>query len=423
MFTRSVFLAAFLASVLLLSCTSWLDADNDNSDGQGSILVVALLEENNSTGLRATAHTRLFLRLLDDSDNVLKDTSIASGDATIFCDIGKIPAGKECKIIAWTQDATGEVIHSPDTKTVIVEANKNSRVVLNLQPRVGSIIALFTNISSTIDSFFMVFDSDSGFFQARVPRAAHVFLALDNVPYGATGILSLHITRQDKSMLIEWDTLFTFRRENVSLEFSFINNGGMNVSVNIKSPYNTIIAGFGDPRFVLDEETNVGVLVTEFSYNYGTNRNFVKVANLSDKEISFKELSVEIVGANNSRSSTIARDVTLLPQQTFLFANRAFEDFWKSLEYDSIAFGSMALVSTASMILLRGDGVLIDYVLYFGTNAAASGWVSAPTRTSMVLTTNVADPKINNFPSNWRPATDTAFIDGSTVYFGSPGKL
>lgn len=410
-----IFLVIVFLSTIFISC-DWLTSANNNSGGNGNIFVAVSLEGVNTTATRATAHTKLILRLLDDSENIIKDTSITTNKGVEFCNMGKIPAETDCKLIAWTEDVAGIVIHSPDTQSIVVEPNANSSVILSLQPRVGSIVAQFAGVLNTIDSFFMSFDSDSGFFETRVPRAVNTYLTLDNVPYGAKGNLSLKITKKDQSFLVEWDTLFTFKRENISLEFSFLSNGAVSMSVSLDNPYNTIITGIGDPNADFSQEINKGIVITEFSFNYGNNRNFVEIANLSDEEQYFDELTVEVIGS--SKTSATAKNITLLPQETAVFANNGAKDFWEPQGVS--IFGTMNLVSTASIIMLKGDGELLDYIMY--TNDNASTWVKPSTRTSLYLAEKNGNPKFNNIPANWNISTDT-IMDGSTIYYGNPGKL
>jgi len=409
----------FVSAVFALFSCSWLEEESKNSDGSGKLFVAVSVENSNSTrrGLRETTHSKLFLRILDNYGSVIKDTSITSSNGLIMCNFSKIPAQKECSIIAWTQDAAGDIIHLPDTQSVIVDAGSTSNVALFLAPRVGSIFANFMAVATYIDSFFMSFDSDSGYFSARVPRATNTFISLDKVPYGANGKLSLQVTRKDKSFLVDWDTVLTFQKSDVSLELSFVNSGAANFSITIDKPSNTVISGFGDTTIALDKESNIGVLITEFCVNGTGDKDFVEVANLSKTTVNFNELSIWV--GSTSKAAITAKNVVIEPQKTFVFANTAAIDVWQNID----ATGSLALVSTSAILRIYGDGVLLDYVIYFNENN--SGWpkVASSGKCSWTLKENVADPKYNNIPSNWKVSTDTAFVDGTNIWYGSPGVL
>jgi hypothetical protein len=439
MLKKLCFLTAILISILFLSCTSWLGADNTNSDEKGNILIAVSLEgvgSANSRGLRATAHTILLLQLLDDLNNIIKDMSVSKSDALILQDMGEFPAGKGYKIIAWTEDDAGIVIHSPDTQAVIIEANNANKVIMTLKSRVGSIVMQFTDVKNTIESFSLAFQSDSGYFNHNVLRGSNtsIYLTLDNVPYGANGNLSLKILNKNGSYLAEWDTLFTFERKNVSLLFSFGNddsnseinilNGEMNIQINIENPYNTIISGIADSKIVLGEEINSGIVITEFSYNFGTGdqRSFVEIANLSEKTVTFNKLSVEVY--NNGSNSTVAENVKLEPHETIVFINAAAasKDFWEPKVAKLVLGGKFSLSAAGSIILVKGDGILLDYVMYPNSSVGNTGWAKPATRASLYLTELNGDPKFNNIPGNWRVSTD-AFIDGTTIYYGNPGKI
>jgi hypothetical protein len=193
----------------------------------------------------------------------------------------------------------------------------------------------------------------------------------------------------------------------------------MQVSVNIRSPYNTVFTAFADINRVLGEEKNIGVLMTEFCVNGSDNADFVQVANLSDSVVSFNELRLEAVGT--SRQEIIARDVVIEPMTTFIFGHHTAPNYWDNIDIT----GNLALVSTAATLLLYGDGELLDYVIYFNNNAN-SGWAQTAStgRRSWVLKELVADPKYNNFGGNWRLSTDTALVDDlGRAWLGTPGVL
>jgi len=227
----------------------------------------------------------------------------------------------------------------------------------------------------------------------------------------------LQVTRKDKSFLVDWDTVLTFQKSDISLELSFVNSGAANFSITIDKPSNTVISGFGDTTIALGKETDIGVLITEFCVNGTGDRDFVEVANLSNTAVSFNELSIWV--GSNSKAAITAKNVVIEPQKTFVFANTAAIDVWQNID----ATGSLALVSTSAILRIYGDGVLLDYVIYFNENN--SGWpkVSSSGKCSWTLKENVADPKYNNIPSNWKISTDTAFVDGTNIWYGSPGIL
>ena len=387
MFNKFLFAAAVFFAGILCACSNWLEnADSVSDNGSNLYVAVQMEAVNSGRGLRATAHTKLLLRVLDDKNAVIKDTTITNSGGLIMCGLGKLTAEKNYRIIAWTEDAVGDIIHSPDTQTVYIEANNTKSVAIILSPRIGSIVTNFMAVPSTVDSFFMVFDSDSGKFETKVARSVNISLSLDKIPYGAQGKLSIEATlKSDNSSYLKWDTLFTFRKEHVSLEISFLNNGTGDISIIVTTPYSTIITAFGDIKLALGEEKNIGVLITEFSVNT-SNADFVEIANLSDKTVSFDELRIEVIGSNTLRHREYG--IVIDSRETFVFT-------------------SPALVNTSAIILIYGDDVLIDYVAYFNDNT--SGWpkiTGTSVARSWVLKDLVADPKYNNFPYNWQISID-----------------
>ncbi|MCL2845330.1 MAG: hypothetical protein FWE23_07775 [Chitinivibrionia bacterium] len=410
--------ACFTIFAIFLSCS-----DDELLAKNGSINVAVLAafpDDGNDRQSRATTYNRIFLRVLDDMDAIVRDTVITPSQDLILCGFANIPAQKEYRVIAWTQDAQGYIIHAPDTQAVFVETNANTNVILSLKPRVGSIIVQFAAVPSNISRFFMEFDSDSGKFSTDVPRATQTYIALNRVPYGATGTLSIRVQRTDGTFYIDWDTAnFTLRQEDVYGELSFLQRDDMRVSISIRSPYNTVFTAFTDINNVLPAEKNIGVLITEFCVNGSEDADFVEVGNLSESVVAFNEL--RLVAIASSTLSITARNVVMPPMSTFVFGHHTAPNFWDNIDIT----GNLALVSTAATLLLYGDGELLDYVIYFNNNAN-SGWAQTAStgRRSWVLKELVADPKYNNFGGNWRLSTDTALVDDlGRAWLGTPGVL
>jgi len=431
MLNKLFFFVCFIIFAIFMSCS---DGEQPHvEDGSINVAVFAVFPDTDAdvdTDIdesarqpRATGYNRIFLRILDDADVAIRDTSVTPNPLhdVILCGFANIPAGKQYKIVAWTQDNEGFVIHTPDTQAVFVETNAYTNVVLSLQPRVGSIVAQFAIVPASINKFIMVFDSDSGLFQTEAARVVNTYIALNRVPYGANGKLTIRAQRTDGTFYIDWDTTnFTFRRENIFLQLSFLQRDAMQVSVNIRSPYNTVFTAFADINRVLGEEKNIGVLMTEFCVNGSDNADFVQVANLSDSVVSFNELRLEAVGT--SRQEIIARDVVIEPMTTFIFGHHTAPNYWDNIDIT----GNLALVSTSAILLLYGDGELLDYVIYFNYNNVNSGWsyTSSSGRRSWVLKELVPNPQHNNHGSAWRLSTDTALVDAQNrVWFGTPGIL
>ncbi|MCL1947033.1 MAG: lamin tail domain-containing protein [Chitinivibrionia bacterium] len=416
-----LFLFSLIAAVNFISCTHWLNDESDVSTNDGEIFVAVSIE-NPSAPIRATTYSKLRLRILDNLNATVKDTTIAASTDIMLVGLGNLPAEKQYKVTAWTIDNDNVIIHTPDTQSITVQANNNNTAVLNLHPRVGSIVVQFAAVSTSmnIESFSMAFDSDSGRFEVNVPRAINTYVALNRVPYGASGKLSLKAIKTDKTLLIDWDTLFTFKRENIYLELSFSQNSGTLQTININSPYNTVFTAFADVNNVLSEEKNIGVVITEFCVNAADNADFVEIANLSNNLVSFKELSIEAI--SSSKQTIKATNVNISPNETFVFGNTTAPNYWDNID---IA-GTLSLVSTSAIILIYGDKELLDYVIYYNYNNTNNGWTytSSSSRRSWELKELTADPKQNNFGGAWRLSSEVGLVDEQgRLWYGSPGVL
>jgi len=136
--------------------------------------------------------------------------------------------------------------------------------------------------------------------------------------------------------------------------------------------------------------------------------------------VSFRELTLEAVGT--TRQVIVAQNVVIDPMSTFVFGNHTAPNYWDNIDIT----GNLALVSTSAILLLYGDGALLDYVIYFNYNNVSSGWpyTSSSGRRSWELKELNPDPKHNNHGSAWRLSADTALVDEQNrVWFGTPGIL
>lgn len=403
-------LLGMLCAFILTSCSEKLIDSAKEADLQ----VLLSMKETKSSKARFTTHSQIHLLIVDEEGVTLRDTTVSSTEKLSMILFDGIPIGT-VQITVWTTDE-GTVIHSPQTKEVNIEMAKSSSVSFILEPRCGSIIAQLYDIPTAVDSVHFSFLSDSGSYENKQKRATSLVMPLDNVPYGATGIISLVCLRESGDTITSWDTLFTFSNVNTSMELNLINNGAMEVTIEVKESAIGLISGTGDTTAVLSKEVNKGIFISEFCATGGSSdgKEFIELYNSLSTERSTEGLRLVIKG------TVVELPVATIPANScFVLATEGASDVWPSQ-----GEASFDLSSTSGTIFLLDGEDMADYVIYFNDYANA-GWpkLSSSAKTSWQLKEIPADPTQNNYGTAWTPATNLQTTVGENEWFGSPGTL
>ncbi|ERP31952.1 hypothetical protein [Chitinivibrio alkaliphilus] len=403
-------IGVFLIFILLLSCSSEFITESTGSTVQ---VAVSLEGVNQNQNLRYTTYSNLHIRVKDAGGDPIADTTIQTSGDIELVNFEHIVEG-EYDLTAWTTDEEGDTIHAPQEESITIAKERIETVQLRLIPLVGSMIAQLYELPMETDSVVFAFSSDSGFFEARQERSLRMVLSLDKIPFDALGTVSLTTLRDGGDTISHWDTLYTFTRENHSMEVNLMNNGDLAIDISTESAPITLFSASGDTTEVLAEEVDRGVLITEFCATGGGTggREFLEIQNRGDTAQTIKDLRF----IHNSREYSLG-EVVLAPSDFFVIGTLNARDVW---EVDTVV--NMSLASTSGALFILDGEELLDYLIYFNDYDAA-GWpaLSASARRSWVLREDVHTPQGNNFGTAWKISRHVyAEFDGDTWY-GNPG--
>lgn len=408
--SRYLFGVLIIFVLICTSCSEKLLEQSENSDLQ----VILSMRDTKSQQTRFTKHSKIHLQVVNDLGITIRDTTCISTEQLSTVLFEGINTGT-VTVTVWTSDEE-TIIHSAQTKEVTIEMAKNSTVSFVLEPRCGSIIAQLYDVPAAVDSVHFGFVSDSGSFFNKQKRSTAMVMPLDKIPFGATGTISLACLRESGDTITSWDTLFTFSNSNSSMELNLINNGSMNVSIEIKEAAIGLISGTGDTTAVLQREVNKGVFITEFCATGGSGsdgREFIELYNSGSEAISTEQLSLLVKG------SEVELPVATIGAQSFyVIASVGSAGVWPAH-----GEAKLDLSSTSGTIFLLHDGDMADYVIYFNDYDNA-GWpkLSSSAKTSWELKESISDPTANNYGTAWKASTTLQSTTRESLWYGTPGS-
>lgn len=403
-------LLSLIFSILITSCSENLTDQNSRSELQ----ILLSMKDSKSTKSRYTAHSKVHVSITDEFGTIIKDTAHSSVETLSMLVFEGIPAGK-ATVTVWTTDE-GEIIHTPQSQDVAVLIGEKATLSYVLEPRCGSIIAQLYDIPTAVDSVHFSFVSDSGSFYNKQKRSMSLLMPLDKIPYGAIGTLSLACLRAGGDTLTSWDTLFTFTNSNASVELNLINNGSIDVNIEMKESAIWTISGTGDTTAVLSDEMSQGVFISEFCATGGSSdgKEFIELYNATAETVTLSSAILVIKGTNYTLP-----EITISGNSCYVIGSEEATPIWDcDMEID------MDLSSTSGTMFLFNDGELIDYVIYFN-DYDKGGWpkLSSSSKTSWQLKKEITDPEENNYGTSWQISpTPHKEVDGEQ-WFGTPGSL
>jgi hypothetical protein len=337
-------------------------------------------------------------------------------DGMVGVALQDIPSGDNRYVEVWTVDAAGDIIHGKSGTAKTFKPNEVVTVELVLQPVCGSIYISLYDYPTVVDSVIAVFEIMENATLVRSIRAAEKkstrnFLALDKIPYGARGVLTVAGIGAGGDTVAVWRKKnFEFTGQNLSLEASFVDVGQISLNVMLAKPGVTVISGKMSLTDSLGKEQGP-LVITEIMY-YGSNdSDYIEIYNPS--AVAFDDtLKIDHEGTIRSLGKIA------VPSGSYLIvANKA--PSWNCGV--PVATVSLALSSTGNMIALKSSGGrLMDYVLYATSSSEGLEWPARAAARSIELDSLPAGPEYNNFGGHWKTAKSP--IGGSTTHWGSPGK-
>lgn len=410
MLGRYYLLLGMLCAFICSSCSEKLIETENVSELQ----ILLSMKDTKRDSSRFTTHSQIHLLIKNEEGIILRDTTVGSTEALTMVVFEGISVGK-VDITVWTTDE-GTIIHIPQYKEVEIEIGTKSTVNFILEPRCGSIIAQLCDMPTTIDSVLFSFVSDSGSFTNKLKRAPTLAIPLDKVPYGATGVLSLVCFRESGDTISSWETVYTFSNVNSSMELSLVNNGSMEITIEVKESAIGLISGTGDTTSVLANEVNKGIFISEFCATGGSSggKEFIELYNSLPTDRTTDELTLVVKG------SVVSLPLVTIPAQScVVFATEGSSDVWPN--QGEVKFD---LSSTSGTIFLYDGEEMADYLIYFN-DYAKTGWpkLSSSAKTSWQLKKVPTDPTQNNYGTAWIPATNLQTTVEGKEWYGSPGVL
>jgi hypothetical protein len=267
-----------------------------------------------------------------------------------------------------------------------------------LVPKRGSIYLQIGGVPTTIDSMGAVFTgSNGGRWAVAVVRAPRVFLSIDNIPNGTSGILSVAgytaasdtLYRARSTLTINSRTLNT-----VKLSFDAV-PGGLLVSANMGSG-------------VVAEKESGALIITEIMYA-ANDSEYVEVFNPSASPVTFDTLVLEIDGTRR-----LFTGVSVAANGYFVFGRQQLP--WADT-YSTVR-SALDLSSNGNWItLITKDGTIVDQVVFCG-GINQLEWPRISGKASICLQPGAYNAVDNNFGRYWTAATTP--ITGAPALMGTP---
>lgn len=347
----------------------------------GSIKINAIITENlkKVSAAAATSFENMVVEIYGFGMDTLRFNRKISDNPMIINDtFNGIPAGVNREVKIYTTDNSGLKVHidSVDKRIVRIEKNEVTPINATLIPAAGSIYMQLANVSTDIDSLFLVFVSAERTWEKRLKRNLKVNISLDNIPDGTEG--TIHFTavnsagdtlyhasknisfnaRESSELKIDFDLLPVSVAMNIKLE----NPGVTLITINMADLYNSGESG--------------ELIITEIMYNAPDSSKYIKVYNPSGADVTIDTLIIEV-----DKSKKEIESVTI-----------------NARDYSKLKLG---LVKNGSLITLRTkDSTIIDRVNYIGTTNALE-WPEAAYEKAICLDSASYDVTKNNFGRNW----------------------
>jgi len=412
---RAKMAAAAVAVVSLIGCGT-MPGSTDTTDG-GVLNVAVRIRDDGSSLAKSAATTWDTLRIRitgSDMDTISMFRAITSSDFIVDESIGGIPAGANRVVQAWTQAASGDTVHGMASATVDFEPNQQVRVALTLAPVCGSIYVSLSDFPSVVKivraGFVTVAGrmwSDSVGVTSTINRK---YLALDYIPYGSVGTLSIVGLDSTRDTVSSWAQQLTFQKDDVTLQASFAKAAGVaGLVVTPVEPGVTLVQGTMNTKTSMVEPTTAPLVISEIMYA-ANDSEYIELHNPGSDSVFFDTLIVQIDGGASRRFGSVG-----VAGHGFYVLGRSM---FAGVNATHSTKAALDLTSTGNWIALRSKtGVLMDFVAFQGgTNDQQ--WPSVSGKRSIVLDNPTADPTLNNYGKSWHAAQSAI---AGTGMFGTPG--
>ncbi|MFP4521047.1 MAG: hypothetical protein ACLFQK_02780 [Fibrobacterota bacterium] len=342
---------------------------------------------------------------------VFRDTSGVAGDGILT--VAGVPSGSGREISLHTEDDVSDTVHISEVRTSDLSAGGTINLSFTLNPVIGSIYIVFSDIDPLVDSVYSFFESDKGLFSdSSSVSSGRATLVIDKVPDSSEGMLQIYGIDKDSFDTLYSQTLsliFSSSGDN-TLEAAFhVPPGEISGNISVIEPGVTLVQGYMNDSRNLGPE-NGPLIISEILYS-ANDSEFVEIHNPSDMLFSADTIFLEVNG--------VLREFTGVDIQAggyFVIGRQelSYADIWHS------TYSALDLAATFEFIALRGkDSVLMDCISFTGYSND-TGWPQGGSSSgrSIVLKSDVNDPVDNNYGKNW--LLSESQIEG-TGLSGTPG--
>jgi hypothetical protein len=367
----------------------------------------------------ATTWDRIMIEVSAGDMATIKDTiNVEVGQAWLNAHVASIPAGKERRVTCWTANARGDTIHGSQSSTFDLEAGQTASVTMQLSAVRGSIYFTLTGFPATVDSVKAAFVTPGRTWSTSQKKAAKLFLALDDIPFGVTGRVWIAGFSATGDTVTAWSKdSFTLTGASVSMTASFVTVGALRMDLRVTNPGVALISGIMDTTTSLTQE-NGGLIVSEIMYA-ANDSEYIELHNPSTTAAFIDSCYVQI------DNGTYQRFFAHIAAGGFFVIGRDPRDSLAWVDTCPATLSALDLFSGGgNWIVLRAkDSTIMDRVAYEG-GANLQEWPSVAAKRSIALDSLCADPQYNNFGRHWRIAQSRIDTNATatTLQYGTPGK-
>jgi hypothetical protein len=408
-----LFVSLVIELIANISCGKSPTSTNEIETGGIEVQVQVLEGDDGLPKVSRTAFDSLVVEITGSDISPIRYSNFINPGHSLFIDtLPAIPAGSERRIKMFTINQSGETVHEDSGGERILRVEPGVVAVLQavLVPKRGSIYLQIGSVPTTIDSMGAVFTgSNGGRWAVAVVRAPRVFLSIDNIPNGTSGVLSVAgytaasdtLYRARSTLTINSRTLNT-----VKLSFDAV-PGGLSLSGSLQLPGATLVSANMGTGVVAERETGA-LVITEIMYA-ANDSEYVEVFNPSASPVAYDTLVLEIDGTRR-----LFTGVSVAANGYFVFGRQQLP--WADT-YSTVR-SALDLSSNGNWItLITKDGTVLDQVAFCG-GINQLEWPRISGKASICLQPGAYNAADNNFGRFWTAATTP--IAGAPALLGTP---
>ena len=340
-------------------------------------------------------------------DTICSSLRLQPGDAVLQDTLSGVPAENGLRVDAYTVDRSGRVVHRCDAQTVNLLPGETRQVNLWLTAVCGSIYIELIDVPTSVATVQACFAFGQDTLCTQKPRATRMFLAIDYVSDGASGLLIIAGVDGYGDTLYRSELQLTFYSDrNTTLSASFLEPpGGLSLQATIVQPAVTVVAASMGSTEPPDSEQGP-LIISEIMYA-ANHAEYVELYNPTAVEVALDSLVLEKDGVRR-----YLLDVAIAPGGFFVIARN--DSPWADTSLSFLDLSS----TTGNWLAVRDKAMtLMDWVAYPGGNNDV-GWPKPAATEAIVLDSLPADPAYNNYGAHWRVAESP--IGGGSLK-GTPG--